>query len=223
MVAVRVVKRTVLMAPSVSSRTGSWRMRTARSTSGCTAAVMDATIAIVTTNGMSTVSGDGAAWDVTVVECRVVPECSPKDVDRTQMTGGVVVIGSVTTNGTDTTATIGMHPQEVTIGITETVTGETVPTRTSEDIHPVEVPAITECNPEEAEAPPEVTTRLVTAVPTGTELPAGVAPAERTLWTIETEEDADRAEEEAAATTKVEGNRLRRRPTRRDDYIESEI
>lgn len=87
----------------------------------------------------------------------------------------------------------------------------------------MEVPAITECNPEEAEAPPEVTTRLVTAVPTGTELPAGVAPAERTLWTIETEEDADRVEEEAAATTKDEGNRLRRRPTRRDDYIESEI
>lgn len=71
--------------------------------------------------------------------------------------------------------------------------------------------------------PPVDTTRLATAVPTVTELLAVVVPAERTLWTIETEEDADQAEEEAAATTKDEGNRLRRRPTRKDDYIESEI
>lgn len=198
-------------------------MRTARSTSDCTVAVMGATIAIGTTNGTSTVIGEEAAWDATVVECHVVPECSPKDVDRTRMTGGVVVIGSVTTNGTDTTATIGMHPPEVTTVITEIGTGVTVPLRTSEDIRLVEVPAITECNPEEEEVPPVDTTRLATAVPTVTELLAVVVPAERTLWTIETEEDADQAEEEAAATTKDEGNRLRRRPTRKDDYIESEI
>lgn len=41
-------------------------------------------------------------------------------------------LGSVTTNGTDTTATIGMHPPEVTTGITEIGTGVTVPLRTSE-------------------------------------------------------------------------------------------
>lgn len=80
-----------------------------------------------------------------------------------------------------------------------------------------------ECHPEEEEVPPVDTTRLATAVPTVTELLAVVVPAERTLWTIETEEDADQAEEVAAATTKDEGNRLRRRPTRKDDYIESEI
>lgn len=117
-----------------------------------------------------------------------------------------------------------MHPPEVTTGITEIETGVTVPLRTSEDIRLVEVPAITECNPEEEEeVPPVDTTRLATAVLTVTELLAVVVPAERTLWTIETEEDADQAEEEAAATTKDEGNRLRRRPTRKDDYIESEI
>lgn len=55
-----------------------------------------ATIAIGTTNGTSTVIGEeAAAWDATVVECHVVPECSPKDVDRTRMTGGVVVIGEI--------------------------------------------------------------------------------------------------------------------------------
>lgn len=174
---------------------------------------MDETTGIGTKSGMNTAIGDGevVAWVVVEVRRRACAEegCSPAmDGVRTRTIGGVVVIGSVTTNGIVTTATIGMHPPGATTGITEIGTGVvTARTRISEDIPLEEDPTITDHPAEEAGVAP-VTIPPETVVPIVTELPED---PEETLWTIGTVvADAEDQVGEVAEITTVEGNRLRR-------------